>query len=83
MKSPTHITLFRRARTTFDHLTVYLLFPSIKIAEDFDYDTLEYGVTRFEVDLPTNARWAASKDHWTVSVRLLGLGLTLTRQSGY
>lgn len=83
MKTPHHITLFRRARSTFDHLTAYLLFPSIKIREDIDYDTTEKGVTFFEIDLPTNARWAADKDHWTVSVRLLGFGLTLTRQSGY
>ncbi len=83
MKSPTHLTLFRRARTAFNHLTLYLTFPSFKVAEDLDYDTEEKGVTKVEIDLPTNLRWAADKDHWTVSARVLGFGLTLTRQHGY
>jgi methionine-rich copper-binding protein CopC len=83
MKTPTHLTLYRREETVFNHLTLYLLLPSLKVVEDFDYDTLERGLTRLELDLPTSLRWNESKDHWTVSWRVLGLGFTLTRQEGY
>ena len=45
MKSPTSFTLYRRAHSMLNHLTLYLMFPSIKIGEDLDYTTLERGVT--------------------------------------
>lgn len=84
MKSPTHVTipLWRARQNGFNHLTLYLTFPSVKIVEDLDYDTVEQGVARFELDLPTNLRWATDRDFWTVSARLLGFGVTLTRQKG-
>ena len=83
MKSPTQITLYRHGRTMFDHLTLYLLFPSIKIDEELDYDTPQRGVIGASIDLPTRLHWEFTKNHWTVSMRILGFGLTLTRQSGY
>jgi hypothetical protein len=83
MKTPSSITLYRRENTAFDHLSLYFTFPSIKIVEDFDYDSPERGITKFEIDLPTLFSWGGDKDHWTIRARVLGFGLTLTRQMGY
>ncbi len=83
MKTPSSLTLYRRANTAFDHLTLYFTFPSIKIREDFDYTTPERGLTHFELDLPTRLEWSSDKDHWTVKARMLGFGVTVVRQMGY
>lgn len=83
MKSPSSLTLYRRANTAFDHLTLYFTFPSIKVLEDLDYDSPERGVIKFEIDLPTRFEWSGDKDHWVVKLRLLGFGVTVVRQMGY
>lgn len=83
MKSPSSITLYRRESTMFDHLTLYFTLPSIKVFEDFCYDTPERGVTKFEIDLPTKFEWSGDKDHWVVKARVLGFGVSVVRQMGY
>lgn len=83
MKIPNKFTLYRRERTAFDHLTLYVLLPSLKIKEDWDYDTPERGTTHFALELPTHIKWQSDKDHWSVSIRLFGFGGTLVRQMGY
>lgn len=83
MKSPSSLTLFRRAKTAFDHLTLYFMFPSVKILEDHDYETHESGIIKFELDLPTHFGYSTSDKHWTIKARILGFGVTIVRQKGY
>lgn len=84
MKTPSQVTLFKwTGQFDWNHLRVWLMFPRLQINEDFDYMTIEREVTRFELDLPTHIHWASEKDFWTVSVRVLGFGITVNRQYSY
>lgn len=81
MKNRTAFTLYRREHSPFNHLTLWVLIPSIRIREDLDYMTYETGISQVEIELPTSLIWRTDSDFWTVGVRLLGFGFTLTRQT--
>lgn len=83
MKHPYQFTLYRKERSPFNHLTVWFLIPTFKVIEDLDYLTYEKGTANFEAEFMTSFTWRTDRDFWTVGVRLLGFGLTVTRQKGY
>lgn len=82
MKHPAKFTLYRKEHSMLDHLTLWFLTPSIKVREDLDYETLETGVAQFEAEFPTTFSWRTDRSFWTIGIRILGFGLTLTRQKG-
>ena len=83
MKHSTQFVLYRKEHSPFDHLTLWFLTPSIQIVEDLDYLTYEKGVAKLEIEMPTTLAWRTDRDFWTVGLRLLGFGITLTRQRSY
>lgn len=80
MKNRTAFTLYRREHSPFNHLTFWLLTPSIRIREDLDYSTYETGISQVELEFQTALVWRTDSDFWTVGIRILGFGVTLTRQ---
>ena len=62
-----------------NYLSLWILLPTLKLAEDFDYETFEKGVTRIDLQAPSRILWRSNRHGWSTSLRLLGLGFTLAR----
>lgn len=62
-----------------NYLAIWLFAPYARIKEDLDYDTVGRGVIRVELEVPSRLLWSTSKRGWAFSLRILGLGFTVSR----